>query len=57
MITAIKISLLWIPISILFFIIRYGGDSSLQAWQAMVSGTPVLLVTIVELVKSHQKAH
>lgn len=49
MITAIKIALVWIPASILLFIVHYGGDTRLQPWQAIVSIGPALLLVIIDL--------
>lgn len=50
--TAIKIAMLWIPLSLIFFIVQYGGDSHLQPWQAIVMIGPALLLMSIELIKS-----
>lgn len=52
MITAIKIAMLWIPLSLMFFIAHYGGEAHLQAWQAVVMIGPALLLVSIELLKS-----
>lgn len=52
MMVAIKISVFWAPISILLFIVIYGGDSRLQWWQGVVSCGPVLAVCLIELISS-----
>jgi len=52
MMAAIKISIVWIPLSLMFFIAQYGGGSHLQPWQAIVMIGPALLIASIELIKS-----
>jgi len=52
MMIAIRISVFWAPISILLFIVIYGGESRLQWWQGIVSCGPVLVVCLIELISS-----
>ncbi|MBD8129004.1 hypothetical protein IFU23_05770 [Pantoea agglomerans] len=56
MITAIKIAMLWIAMSLMIFITHYGGGAPLQPWQAIVSVGPALLLLIVELINTLMKA-
>lgn len=56
MMTAIKIAMLWIPLSLIFFITQYGGNSHLQPWQAIVMVGPALLLASIELLKSLMEA-
>lgn len=52
MMAAMKIAMLWIPLSLLFFIAHYGGEARLQPWQAIAMIGPALLLASIELIKS-----
>lgn len=43
---ALKLSFMWVPISLVLFIIWFGMDSTLKPWQAIVMFSPAIIAVI-----------